>query len=247
MYISRTSSTGSTAGEMLVNFNQGNWMSATTSVTDTSNGGSYVVDNIMGGAWMISTQGGYAIASTASHNVQVFAPNLFRPANGNLRLLSGTGTGNTVASTPLGRHQAGTYTPSAQRVGLTTAMLTNSNGFVLGYSSADLCPASITALTENFDSYPTTNTPLIPFCWSRVVIGSSITAGMSTSTPVASGALHMRQYSTSPNQSFILLPPLSDNLNSASSAGYRLKFKARISAAGNGWLEVGYLTGANSG
>lgn len=245
--ISRTSATGATAGEMLVNFNQGNWSSASTSVTDTSNGGSYVVDNIMGGAWNISVQGGYAIGATASHNVQVFAPNLFRPANGNLRLLSGTGVGNTIAATPLGRHQAGTYTPSAQRVGLTTAMLTNSNGFVLGYSSADLCPSSVSTLSENFDSYPTTNTPLIPFCWSRVAAGTSITAGMSTTTPIASGTLHLSQVSTPPNSSFILLPPLADNLNSVSSAGFRLKFKARISAAGNGLLEVGYLTGASNG
>ncbi|MFM8686788.1 MAG: fibronectin type III domain-containing protein, partial [Bacteroidota bacterium] len=43
------------------------------------------------------------------------------------------------------------------------------------------------------------------------------------------------------------MPPLTDNLNSASSAGFRLKLKARISSAGNGLLEVGYLTGANWG
>jgi len=248
IHISRTLATGSTAGEMLVSFEQGNWFSAATSVTDTSNAGSYVVSNIMGGAWKISTANGYAIASTASHMVQVYAPNLFRPANGNLRLLSGTGPDNTQAALPYGRHQAGTYTPSAQRVGLTTAMLTNSYGFVLGYSSADLCAESVSTLSENFDSYPTANTPLIPFCWSRVVTGTSISAGMSTASPVASGALHMLQYSSSTtNNSFILLPPLTDNLSSVSSAGFRLKFKARISTAGSGLLEVGYLTGASNG
>ncbi|MFM8838764.1 MAG: fibronectin type III domain-containing protein, partial [Bacteroidota bacterium] len=247
IHINRSTSTGAAAGEMFVSFDQGNWFSSTPSVTDTSNAGAYVVNNLMGGAWKVTTANGYAIGSTASHAVQVFAPNLFRPSNGNLRLLSGTGPDNTGTATPLGRHQAGTYTPSAQRVGLTTAMLTNSSGFVLGFSSADLCPESVGTLSENFDSYPTTNTPLIPFCWSRVVTGTSITAGMSTTTPVASGAVHMSQASTAPNASFILLPPLTDNLNSASSAGFRLKLKARISSAGNGLLEVGYLTGANWG
>ncbi|MFM8960060.1 MAG: hypothetical protein ACKOKH_07365, partial [Bacteroidota bacterium] len=247
VHINRSTSTGATAGEMLVSFDQGNWFSSTPSVTDTSNAGAYVVNNLMGGAWKVTTANGYALASPGSHAVQVYAPNLFRPSNGNLRLLSGTGPDNTGTATPLGRHQAGTYTPSAQRVGLSTAMLTNSSGFVLGFSSADLCPESVGTLSENFDSYPTTNTPLIPFCWSRVVTGTSITAGMSTTTPVASGAVHMSQSSTVPNASFILLPPLTDNLNSASSAGFRLKLKARISLTGNGLLEVGYLTGANWG
>lgn len=99
----------------------------------------------------------------------------------------------------------------------------------------------ITASTiaEDFDSYATGN--IVPDCWARIVSGTG-TQSLSSATP-ASGTRNIYQFSSSSNNSTIVVMPQLSNINTGT---HWLKFKAKISSAGSGSLEVGYVTDATS-
>ena len=220
---SSTSSTGNTAGEVLVTYTLGNTRFSGNAFVD----GSYNVSDYWEGTWTITTASGYVYAS-GTHTLTAVAPSLFTPSSSNARLMVNGGTF-------VGNHQAGTGTPGAQRTGLTTAQLTSTNGFVMGIGSTDLCSPSVAAINENFDAYGTGN--MVPFCWDRIVVGSASQTISSTSP--ASGTRNIWQSSSPGNVSYVVLPQMTDLLN-VSSGNYRLKFKARTATA-SGQLAIGYF------
>ena len=220
---SSSSSTGNTAGEVLVTYTLGNTRFSGNAFVD----GSYNVSDYWEGTWTITTASGYVYAS-GTHTLTAVAPSLFTPSSSNARLMVNGGTF-------VGNHQAGTGTPGAQRTGLTTAQLTSTNGFVMGIGSTDLCSPSVAAINENFDAYGTGN--MVPFCWDRIVVGSASQTISSTSP--ASGTRNIWQSSSPGNVSYVVLPQMTDMLN-VSSGNYRLKFKARTATA-SGQLAIGYF------
>jgi len=220
---STSSSTGNTAGEVLVTYTLGNTRFSGNAFVD----GSYNVSDYWEGTWTITTASGYVYAS-GTHTLTAVAPSLFTPSSSNARLMVNGGTF-------VGNHQAGTGTPGAQRTGLTTAQLTSTNGFVMGVGSTDLCSPSVAAINENFDAYGTGN--MVPFCWDRIVVGTASQTISSTSP--ASGTRNIWQSSTPGNASYVVLPQMTDML-SVSNGNYRLKFKARTATA-SGQLAVGYF------
>ncbi|MCE2840371.1 MAG: fibronectin type III domain-containing protein [Bacteroidetes bacterium] len=220
---STSSSTGNTAGEVLVTYTLGNTRFSGNAFVD----GSYNVSDYWEGTWTITTASGYVYAS-GTHTLTAVAPSLFTPSSSNARLMVNGGTF-------VGNHQAGTGTPGAQRTGLTTAQLTSTNGFVMGVGSTDLCSPSVAAINENFDAYGTGN--MVPFCWDRIVVGSASQTISSTSP--ASGTRNIWQSSSPGNVSYVVLPQMTDMLN-VSSGNYRLKFKARTATA-SGQLAIGYF------
>lgn len=101
------------------------------------------------------------------------------------------------------------------------------------------CITTATNVLENFDSYATGN--IVPDCWARIVSGSG-TQSISSATP-ASGTRNIYQTSSSSaNATIVVLPQLS-NINAGT---HWLKFKAKISTAGTGSLDVGYVTDASN-
>ena len=220
---SSSSSSGNTAGEVLVTYTLGNTRFSGNAFVD----GSYNVSDYWEGTWTITTASGYVYAS-GTHTLTAVAPSQFAPSSSNARLMVNGGTF-------VGNHQAGTGTPGAQRTGLTTAQLTSTNGFVMGIGSTDLCSPSVAAINENFDAYGTGN--MVPFCWDRIVVGSASQTISSTSP--ASGTRNIWQSSSPGNVSYVVLPQMTDMLN-VSSGNYRLKFKARTATA-SGQLAVGYF------
>ena len=220
---SSSSSSGNTAGEVLVTYTLGNTRFSGNAFVD----GSYNVSDYWEGTWTITTASGYVYAS-GTHTLTAVAPSLFTPSSSNARLMVNGGTF-------VGNHQAGTGTPGAQRTGLTTAQLTSTNGFVMGIGSTDLCSPSVAAINENFDAYGTGN--MVPFCWDRIVVGSASQTISSTSP--ASGTRNIWQSSSPGNVSYVVLPQMTDMLN-VSSGNYRLKFKARTATA-SGQLAIGYF------
>ncbi|MFM8958964.1 MAG: G8 domain-containing protein, partial [Bacteroidota bacterium] len=176
---SSSTSTGNTAGEIRMTYTNEGTPFTGNAFTD----GDYNVSDYWPGTWNVTTANGYVYAS-GTHSLVTMTPFLYRPNTGNSRLMVNGGTF-------VGTHQLGTGTPGAQRIGLTTAQLTSTNGFVMGIGSTDLCSPSVAAINENFDSYGTGN--LVPFCWDRIVVGTA--SQTITSTSPASGTRNIWQSS----------------------------------------------------
>jgi len=215
--------TGNTAGELMATFNSGATVSG-VSYVDTSVS-TYTVDTYNDDRWTFTAGSTYLHAGT--HSIAFAAPGTFSPNNNNHRAMLSDGSF-------IGRHQNANGLPLVQRINLTTAQLTSTPGFVMGYNSSQLC-APQNQFTENFDTYATGS--IVPNCWARLIVGSG-TQTITTTTP-ASSPNNMYQYSSSAaNQSFVILP---ETVN-LSGGTHRMRFKLRIGAAGTGRLEVGYLT-----
>jgi hypothetical protein len=215
--------TGNTAGELMATFSSGATVSG-VSYVDTSVS-AYTVDTYNDDRWTFTAGSTYLHAGT--HSIALAAPGTFNPNNNNHRAMLSDGSF-------VGRHQSGNGLPLVQRINLTTAQLTSTPGFVMGYNSNQLC-APQNQFTENFDTYATGS--IVPNCWARLIVGSG-TQTITTTTP-ASSPNNMYQYSSSAtNQSFVILP---ETVN-LSGGTHRMRFKLRIGAAGTGRLEAGYLT-----
>jgi len=225
-WVSRAAATGATAGEIYATYSGEGSSFTGNAFTD----GAYTVSNYYSGTWSISKDATYALTGS-THNFAIIAPGLFRPASSNSRVMVNGGTF-------VGTHQAGSSTPGAQRLGISTADLCSVNGFVMGVNASDICAASVATLSENFDSYGTGS--IVPFCWDRVIVGSA--SQTITSTTPASGTRNIYMYGSAPNQSYVVFPLTSD-MASTSAGTYRLKFKARVST-GPGQLAVGYFPSA---
>jgi len=222
---SSSSSTGNTAGEVRATYTLGNASFSGNAFVD----GSYNVSDYWDGTWRLSATSGYVYAS-GTHTLTAIAPNLFAASSGNTRLMVNGGTF-------VGAHQLGTSTPGAQRTGLSTLQLTSTNGFVMGINSSDLCASSVASINEGFESYAAGN--IVPFCWSRIVVGSA-SQTITTTTP-ATGLRNVWQSSSPGNVSYVVLPQTTDML-SVSTGTYRLKLKARISSpTTGGQLTLGYF------
>ncbi len=220
MHIQRVgSTTGNVNGMLTVSFTSGSYFGSNAFAD-----GSYIVTDYWGDTWQVSSDASYVHNGT--HSIAIQANNLFRARNGNNRIMVAGGTF-------VGTHQNGNSIPVAQRINLTTADLTSTNGFNLGIGSPDLCgPES--QFSENFDSYATGS--IVPNCWDRLIVGTA--SQTITSTTPASGTRNIYQYSSTPaNQSYVILPEMTN----ISSGTHRLKWKMRSSPA-NGVLVVGYIT-----
>lgn len=163
MYISRSSSTttGNTAGELAVTFND----AATTTTGLTITDGTYTITDRNNSNWTVTAESGYVYAS-GTHLVSLIANNAYsgnNAINGNSRVM-------LASSTVGGTHQNGTTTPGAQRTGLTTAQLT-AGALYIGIAAGDI-------------NLPCTGTP------TSGTIPASVTACLGTSAGaiVATGA-----------------------------------------------------------
>lgn len=147
---SSSSSSGNTAGEVLVTYTLGNTRFSGNAFVD----GSYNVSDYWEGTWTITTASGYVYAS-GTHTLVTMAPGLYVAANGNARLMVNGGTF-------VGNHQLGSTTPGSQRTGLTTVQLTSTNGFVMGVNSSDICSVTVANIpfNEGFETGQTHNAGL---------------------------------------------------------------------------------------
>ena len=119
--------TGNTAGELMATFNSGATVSG-VSYVDTSVS-TYTVDTYNDDRWTFTAGSTYLHAGT--HSIAFAAPGTFSPNNNNHRAMLSDGSF-------IGRHQNANGLPLVQRINLTTAQLTSTPGFVMGYNSNQL-------------------------------------------------------------------------------------------------------------
>jgi hypothetical protein len=165
-------------------------------------------------------------SSAALWNVEVGLPG-FTPGTG-AAVVSVTGTTNNpwTASPLAGNTQYEFYVMADCGGG----DLSNWAG---PFSFTTLCDP-VTDFFEDFDSYATGS--IVPDCWNRLIVGTG-TQTISATAP-ASGTRNIYQYSsTAANQSYVILPALSN----VSDGTHRFGAKFRV-GSGTGELELGYLT-----
>jgi hypothetical protein len=90
------------------------------------------------------------------------------------------------------------------------------------------------AFYEDFESYATG--PIVPTCWNRLLVGSA--SQTITTISAGTGIRGIYQFSAANAASYAILPVMQN----VSSGTHRIRFKARLSVAGTGRLDVGYLT-----
>lgn len=179
MYISRSSSTttGNTAGELAVVYNDAATMTTGLTVMD----GAYTITDRYDGNWTITAEAGYVYVS-GTHLVNLQATNAYFPANGNSRVMNAAAT--------VGTHQNGTTTPGAQRTSLSTAQLT-AGSLYMGINAADVPFLSVA--TGNWNDPTKWNKGTVPTCSDVVTIltGHNITvnsaANVSKNVTINSG------------------------------------------------------------
>lgn len=179
MYISRSSSTttGNTAGELAVVYNDAATMTTGLTVMD----GAYTITDRYDGNWTITAEAGYVYVS-GTHLVNLQATNAYFPANGNSRVMNAAAT--------VGTHQNGTTTPGAQRTGLSTAQLT-AGSLYMGINAADVPFLSVA--TGDWNDPTKWNKGTVPTCSDVVTIltGHNITvnsaANVSKNVTINSG------------------------------------------------------------
>jgi hypothetical protein len=156
---SSSSTTGNTAGDLLVTYNAGGAVNTGLSIVD----GPYTVNQTSGFNYTMSTAGGYVYAS-GTHEVAIVAPFSFFPTAANTRVVNPTAA--------VGTHQAGTTTPGGQRAALTTAQLTAA-AWHIGFADADLPKQTVAA--GDWSSAATWQGGTVPVCADNVLIGHAVT------------------------------------------------------------------------
>ncbi|MFM8976653.1 MAG: hypothetical protein ACKOJE_01225, partial [Bacteroidota bacterium] len=90
------------------------------------------------------------------------------------------------------------------------------------------------AFYEDFESNATGS--IVPLCWNRLLVGSA--SQTITTISAGTGVRSIYQFSAANTASYVILPVMQN----VSSGTHRIRFKARLSVAGTGQLDVGYLT-----
>jgi len=90
------------------------------------------------------------------------------------------------------------------------------------------------AFYEDFESNATGS--IVPLCWNRLLVGSA--SQTITTISAGAGVRGIYQFSAANTASYVILPVMQN----VSSGTHRIRFKARLSVAGTGQLDVGYLT-----
>jgi GEVED domain/Secretion system C-terminal sorting domain len=176
-YITRSSSvtTGNTAGELTVVYNDATSTTTGLSVADAA----YTINNRYDGNWTVTAEAGYVYAS-GTHTLAAIANTAYAAINGNSRIMLASAAAG-------GAHQAGTSTPGAQRISMSTAQIT-AGALYIGAAAADILPPCTTTIGG------TVAPATISLCPTNIV---TLTVTGSTSATVVGGLTY--QWEVSPN------------------------------------------------